>query len=228
MNATVHTLLKFHISCHQGHVLQEFKDKVESYVQATPNVWDSVLFFRLEDIDANNEVVTYRLAVRSRFTWQISNRVFQGQADLHKFCITLSFRLGINYDSPNPRTIMYFGGSLVDGGVQDYKANVLQNDNISNENDIITGLVPKDLRNASVRGKSQLSLDDEEKAPRYATTAMESRAMEQQTQETNDDEMESGSVDDQSPMRASEEDEDPGADDANKAFLNLLKKSHGA
>jgi hypothetical protein len=232
MNATVHTLLKFHISCHQGRVLQEYKEAVENYVQENPNIWDSVLFFRLEDIDSNNEVVTYRLAVRSRYTWQICNRVFQSQAELHKFCIALSFRLGINYDSPNPRTIMYYGGSLVDGGVQDYKVNVLQNANINNGNDILTGLVPKDMRVAFARSASQPSLDDEEKAPRYANTVIGSRAMEQHTQETNDDEMEGGSVEDETneeddgDLKVVDSDED--AEDANEAFLNLLQKSHGA
>jgi hypothetical protein len=197
MNATVHTLLKFHISCHQGRALQEYKDAVEGYVQENPNIWDSIIFFRLEDIDANSEVVTYHLAVRSRFTWQISNRVFQSQADLHKFCIALSFKLGINYDAPNPRTIMYYGGSLVDGGVQDYKANVLQNDNILNGNDILRGPVPKATPAPVVRGASQSSLDDEEKAPRFVNTVAESRAMEQHSQDTNDDEKEAGCVQNQ-------------------------------
>lgn len=197
MNATVHTLLKFHISCHQGRILQEYKEAVDSYVQEIPNIWDSILFFRLEDIDANNEVVTYHLAVRSRFTWQISNRVFQSQADLHKFCIALSFKLGINYDAPNPRTILYYGGTLVDGGVQDYKANVLQNDNIFNGNDILTDVVPKATISPLMRGGSQTSLDDEEKAPRFANTVTESRAVEQHSQETNDDEKETGFVQNQ-------------------------------
>jgi hypothetical protein len=211
MNATVHSLLKFHISCHQGRKIQDYKDAVEGYVQENPNIWDSIIFFRLEDIDANNEVVTYHLAVRSRFTWQISNRVFQSQADLHKFCIALSFKLDINYDAPNPRTILYYGGSLVDGGVQDYKANVLQNDNIFNGNDILTGIVPKATITPVGRGTSQTSLDDEEKAPRFINTVAESRAMEQHTQETNDDEKESDYI--QNQTKIMDDTEGTGAED---------------
>lgn len=228
MNATVHTLLKFHISCHQGRVLQEFQKKVESYIQENPNVWDTMIFFRLEDIDPNNEVVTYRLAVRSRFTWQICNRVFQSQADLHMFCVALSFRLGINYDAPNTRSIMYFGGSLVDGGVQDYKANILQNDNISNDKEILPGLVPKDMLVTSVRNSSQRSLDNEEMAPRFGKTVMESRAMEQQAQDTNDDEMDLGSTYDQSKEEGTNNERADSNDQAGEAFLHLLQKSHGA
>jgi hypothetical protein len=229
VNAQVHTLLKFHISCHQGRLIENFRDAVDKYVQEHPNIWDSVIFFKLEDIDPNNEVVTYRLVCRSRFTWQICNRVFQCQADLHKFCIKLTFDMGINYDQPNARSVFYFGGSLVDGGIQDYKANVLQNSNIKNDNEVMTGLFPKDLVVPVVRGTSQNTLDDDERAPRVVKTAEESRAMEQEHQDTNDDEMDAppevddlNDVDDNVSLSSQSE-----AADANEAFLNLLKKSHG-
>lgn len=125
---------------------------------------------------------------------------------------------------------MYYGGSLVDGGVQDYKAYVLQNDNINNGNEILTGLVAKDMPVSSMRGASQTSLDDEEKAPRFVNTAAESRAMEQQTQETNDDEMEGGSFVNQTNDanvgdERSMETEDPDARDVNQALLNLLHRA---
>jgi hypothetical protein len=81
-NATVHTILKFHIKCHQNGLIEKYRKGVDQYVDDHPNVWDSVLFFRCEDIDSNNEIVTYRLAIRSRFTWQIANRVFQSHSDL--------------------------------------------------------------------------------------------------------------------------------------------------
>ncbi|KAL3920631.1 MAG: hypothetical protein SGILL_003161 [Bacillariaceae sp.] len=225
ISATVHTLLKFHISCHQGRLIDDFRDAVDKYVQERPNIWDSVIFFRMEEIDPNNEVVTYRLVCRSRYTWQICNRVLQCQADLHKFCIKLTFDMGINYDQPNARSIVYFGGSLVDGGIQDYKANVLQNTNIKNDNDVMTGLVPV------IRGASQTSLDADERAPRFVKTAEESRAMEQEHQETNDDEMdarpeeegERDGMDDNLSAASSES----GAADANDAFLKLLQKSNG-
>lgn len=230
MNATVHTVLKFHISCHQGRAIENYRDAVDKFVHERPNIWDSVLFFRMEEIDPNNEVVTYRFVCRSRFTWQLVNRVLQSQADLHKFCIALQFKLGINYDAPNTRSVMYFGGSLVDGGIQDYKANVLQNSNINNENEVMTGLVPKDLVPV-MRGASQNTLDDDEKALRFAKTVEESRVREQQHRETNDDEMDAPLEEDEhndlDDDEASSTSQSEAAGDANEAFLNLLQKSHG-
>eukprot|EP00539_Tryblionella_compressa_P021490 CAMPEP_0178893562 /NCGR_PEP_ID=MMETSP0747-20121128/20096_1 /TAXON_ID=913974 /ORGANISM="Nitzschia punctata, Strain CCMP561" /LENGTH=149 /DNA_ID=CAMNT_0020563597 /DNA_START=57 /DNA_END=506 /DNA_ORIENTATION=+ len=93
--------------------MARYKEGVEAHIHEMPNIWDSIFFFRCEDIDPDKEEVTYRLAVRSRYTWQLSSRVY--------------------------------GGSLLDGGVKDYKTRVLKNDNIQNNNEIFTGLVPNNM-----------------------------------------------------------------------------------
>jgi len=145
-NAIVHMVLKFHISCHKGsNTMARYKEGVEAHIHEMPNIWDSIFFFRCEDIDPDKEEVTYRLAVRSRYTWQLSSRVLQYRGELHQFCVELAFKFGINYNTPNPRSIMYYGGSLLDGGVKDYKTRVLKNDNIQNNNEIFTGLVPNNM-----------------------------------------------------------------------------------
>jgi len=135
--ATVHMLLYFHISCHVGgtRTLEMFREGIEEYIREKPNTWDSLFLFRCQDIDPNNEVATYLLAVRSSHTWQVSNRVLEHRGKLHQFAVALSFKLHINYDAPNERRILYHGGSLVNGGVEDYKSRVLKNSNINNKND---------------------------------------------------------------------------------------------
>ena len=120
-----------------------FKEGVEEYVREHPNRWDSIFLFRCENIDPKNEEVIYRLAVRSMYTWQVSNKVYRHRGELHQFCTSLSFKLHINYDSPDTRSVMYYGGSLINGGVEDYKNRVLRNSNISNEKEdnILTGTI---------------------------------------------------------------------------------------
>lgn len=135
--------MKFHISCHEGNTIDVYRQGVEKYIQDYPNLWDSVFYFRCEDIDPNNEVVTYRVAVRSRFSWQVSNKVIQMQGEFHRFLVSLAIKLHIKYDAPNKRSIMYYGGSLVNGGIKDYKTKVLTNSNINNEHQVIAGIVPK-------------------------------------------------------------------------------------
>jgi hypothetical protein len=144
-NATIAIPMTFHISCHEGNAIEEYRRGIEEYIQEHPNIWDSVFFFRCEDIDPNNEFVTYRVAIRSRFSWQVSNKVIHFQGEFHRFLVALAYKLRIKYDTPNTRSIMYYGGSLIDGGIKDYKTNVLANSNINDNNnkEVVPGMVPK-------------------------------------------------------------------------------------
>ena len=65
--------------------------------------------------------------------------MLQKQGELHRHCVDLSYKLNIHYDSPNARNILYYGGSLIDGGKKDFKANILSNQNISNDGSIAGG-----------------------------------------------------------------------------------------
>ena len=153
--------------------------------------------------------------------------------------MSLAFKLDINYDSPNPRSVFYFGGSLVDGGVQDYKVNVLKNANI--DNDATPGLLSKELIASSVRGASQGSFDAEETFPRVADTAEEARGREQVDRETNDDEMDDPDNEDEytkssggggggygggDSAQIPPGNKDDNTVDPNTDFLSLLQQSH--
>lgn len=67
--------------------------------------------------------------------------MLQKQGDLHRHCVDLSYKLNIQYDSPEARNILYYGGSLVDGGKKDFKGNVLSNQNIRNDGAVAGGSV---------------------------------------------------------------------------------------
>ena len=115
--------------------MEKFREGVEQYVRDNRNTWDALFFFRCENVDANREEVVYRLSVRSIHPWQVSNRVYRDRGELHQFCNALSYKLDINYEVPNQRSIMYYGGHLENGGVQDYRLKVLKNSNIKNNGD---------------------------------------------------------------------------------------------
>ncbi|KAG7353641.1 hypothetical protein IV203_002996 [Nitzschia inconspicua] len=104
-----------------------------------------ILYWNEDDVDTDSESVTFHLAVRSRYTWQVSNRVLQCQGELHQFCVSLAYKHHIHFDSPNPRSVTYYGGSLVDGGIKKYKANILERKNIRNDSKIIAGVLPADM-----------------------------------------------------------------------------------
>lgn len=125
--------------------MERFKEGVEEYIRENRNMWDSIFFFRCESINPNTEEVVYKLSVRSTHTWQVSNRVYRHQGELFQFCTALAFKLRINYDSPNNRSIVYYGGTLDNGGVEDYKSRVLKNSNIvNNGEDRIGELITRD------------------------------------------------------------------------------------
>ncbi|KAG7359813.1 mechanosensitive ion channel [Nitzschia inconspicua] len=145
-NAIAHCMLKFHISCQKDpDTMIDYRKGIESYIRETTHIWENIFFFRCEDVDTDSECVTFHLAVRSRYTWQVSNRVLQCQGELHQFCVSLAYKHHIHFDSPNPRSVTYYGGSLVDGGINKYKANILERKNIRNESKIIAGVLPADM-----------------------------------------------------------------------------------
>lgn len=122
-----------------------YRKNIEMYIREKRHIWENIFFFRCEDVDSDLECVTFHLAVRSRFTWQVSNRVLQFQGDLSQFCVSLAFKFHIHYDSPNARTVTYYGGSLVNGGIKKYKTKILERSNIRNDSEIIAGILPSDV-----------------------------------------------------------------------------------
>ena len=192
-----------------------FKEGVDEYIRDHPNIWDSIFLFRCEEIDPNNELVTYRLAVRSAFLWQVSNRVLRHRGELHQFCVALSFKLHINYDKPNKRSVMYYGGSLVNGGVQDYKACVLKNSNINNNNDeILAGPISKsNIFATRSREDGRSIIDSKMRAPCVvATSQNKSQNQGESLTKENDREL--------SPINESILNEE------DKSFLSMLQDSH--
>lgn len=125
----VDILLKLHISIHSGQNVDKFKDGLENYVSDNPAVWDSLIYFRCEEIDSDEEYAVYHLAVRSCHNWQVAARVLADRGRLHQFCIELAKTLGVNFDSPTARRVFYYGGNLVDGAVKDFKKNLLMDRN---------------------------------------------------------------------------------------------------
>ena len=217
--ATVAIPLYFHISCHAGTgTIQMFREGVEEYIRENPNTWDSIFLFRCEDIDPNNEVVTYKLSVRSSRTWQASNKVLRHRGELHQFAIALSFKLHINYDEPNKRNILYYGGSLVNGGVQDYKARVLQNSNINDNNDgnILTGLAS--ISPEILKQKSRPVVDSKMSDPFTFNKSQKETPKSKKLPKSGDDD------DDDNGSELSPINESPLNDD-DKSFLSMLQFS---
>jgi hypothetical protein len=144
-NAIAHCMLKFHIRCQRDpHTMVSYRKGIESYVREKTHIWENIFFFRCEDVNSDLECATYHLAVRSRYTWQVSNRVLQFQGDLNTFCVSLAYKLHIHYDSPSTRSVTYYGGSLVDGGTKKCKDEFVARSNIKNDIKDVTGMFSRE------------------------------------------------------------------------------------
>jgi hypothetical protein len=128
-NAVVSVMMKLHISLHDGHNAHMFKEALENYINDNPAVWDSLVYLRCEDINSDDEYVMYHLAVRSRQSWQVAARILSERGRLHQFCMDLAKQLKVNFDSPTSRRVFYYGGTLVDGAVKDFKKDLLMDRN---------------------------------------------------------------------------------------------------
>ena len=52
------------------------------------------------------------------------------RADLRRFTVDLAAKMKVQYDSAAPRRILYYGGTLNEGAVTDYKKNLVRPVNI--------------------------------------------------------------------------------------------------
>ena len=141
-NAVVCLYLKLHINLHDENNLELFREAVDNHVADNPRIWDIVVYFRCEDIDPDYESVIYKLAVRSRHSWQLAPRVLQNRAELRQFCVKLADKMKVRYDSVVPRRVLYYGGALKQGGVSTFKKDLVRGPNIHSSGDLDPFAVP--------------------------------------------------------------------------------------
>lgn len=92
------------------------------------------MFMRRELIDADMEQVVFNLAVRHRNSWQDAGRILINRGDLMQVVYEIAKDLKVSYDTPPNRRLLYYGGVLENGQVQDYKVNLLTPRNIRSHN----------------------------------------------------------------------------------------------
>lgn len=124
-NAVIYIPLKLHISLHDGLNVEKFKDGMQHYVNDNPEAFDGLAFFACNSIDSNAESVSYDLCVRSRHSWQEAGRVLEDRGRLFQYSIELAKEMKVNFDAPASQQVLYYGGELKDGGIKDYKRNLL-------------------------------------------------------------------------------------------------------
>jgi hypothetical protein len=109
-----------------------FKIAIEKYISDNPRVWEALVNFRYNTFDADNEQVRVLLQARHRNSWQDATRVLRDFGEFKRFVHMLGETMGVNFDSPPSRRLIYQGGTLKTGAVEDFKRNLLLPENIEN------------------------------------------------------------------------------------------------
>jgi hypothetical protein len=134
-NAVVVFDLLLHICLIEDEKAQVYVSAIEQFIHDHPRIWECVVLFRYDKFDADMEQVFCRIAVRHRNSWQDAGRILRDKGELQKFIYQLGKSMEVNFESPPARRLIYTGGTMVNGQVQNYKKNLLAPTNI--ENDII-------------------------------------------------------------------------------------------
>lgn len=129
-NAIIQFTMMTHIAVLENGKISELQAHVKRFIQEHPRIWDSLAFCRVDLVDADMEQVTFTLAFRHRNSWQDAGRILLNRGDLALFLYQTCKKLNIAYDTPPNRRLLYYGGVLDQGQVQDYKINLLNPKNI--------------------------------------------------------------------------------------------------
>lgn len=112
VNATVHFEFKAHLSILEGSKLEQFRSAIQKYVDERPRVWDSIAHLRHDEFDADDERVTFALAIRHRCAWQEAGRIKVDRSGVFRFLYELGKKLDVSFEKPPDQTVIYEGGIL--------------------------------------------------------------------------------------------------------------------
>ena len=115
-NATVHFEFKAHISILDDQKLEKFQSAIQKYVEEHPRVWDSIAHLRHDEFNADEERVTFALAIRHRSSWQEAGRIKLDRSDVFRFLFELGSKLDVHFEKPADQAVIYEGGKLKQGG----------------------------------------------------------------------------------------------------------------
>mmetsp|Transcript_8271 Transcript_8271/g.11966 ORF Transcript_8271/g.11966 Transcript_8271/m.11966 type:complete len:635 (-) Transcript_8271:61-1965(-) len=101
-NAVVSFTLKFKLDQMSSDTTALFKNEVLALVKQRTRAWESLLFFRCNEIDTNINLVVFQMSVKHRRTWQDASLILEHRADILWHCMELGRQLGVNYVSPIP------------------------------------------------------------------------------------------------------------------------------
>ncbi|GAX25540.1 hypothetical protein FisN_28Hh008 [Fistulifera solaris] len=124
-----------HLCVLEGSKLSMFEQALVQYVDDHPRNWDCVLYTRIEDVDADKEMVSLRISVRHRCGWMEAGRILSDRGLLIKQIYDIGETLSIQYTGVPNLYVKYEGGTCREGrpGQEQYWRDIIEPANIVNK-----------------------------------------------------------------------------------------------
>lgn len=112
--------LPFHISILQDDGIERLKTHLDRYAKDHPREWHSFVYCRVDGFEVDKEKVKITMGFQHRSAWQDLGGILMSKSHLIAYVYQKGKHLGYIYEELPKRDLVYYAGSLKDGGVKDY------------------------------------------------------------------------------------------------------------
>eukprot|EP00978_Attheya_sp_CCMP212_P004543 scaffold9911_cov48-Attheya_sp.AAC.2 len=96
LNAMVTIKVQFELESEEESI-GLYRSALAKFIQDRPRIWDSLVFFRVDNIDTDQGCLEYLIRIKHIRTWQDSAKIMMNRAEVMKFSYETGKKLGINY-----------------------------------------------------------------------------------------------------------------------------------
>ncbi|KAL7463562.1 hypothetical protein ACHAXS_003923, partial [Conticribra weissflogii] len=97
--AILYLVIKFGLET-PFHRIKVFRTAVENFINARPREWVGLIGFRATRVEADMGFIEYKIVGEHREAWQNIGAILQSKADLASFCLEVTKKLDMRYESP--------------------------------------------------------------------------------------------------------------------------------
>ena len=122
--------------------MDKIKAALENYAKENPRNWHSYGYFRVDEVHPELEKLVVTIGMNHRSAWQDLVRILEAKAAIMTWLMEYSRQLGVLYDVLPNRDIMYYAGSLKEGGVSKHRYQLHDIANISSMGHTVESPIP--------------------------------------------------------------------------------------
>lgn len=97
--ASITFRMRFTITATQKQV-DEFRMRLESYLEDRPRIWVGLIHYRMEQTDSDNGFVVWMFRVQHSKSWQELGPIMIHKGEVEKYADEIATEIGINFETP--------------------------------------------------------------------------------------------------------------------------------